>query len=170
MKQKREFLTAQTVFPVLRAATVVSGLLGTALALFLAAIGIDVLRAGLEENIPCWTAASIVGLAAVVAVSVCAYAALTIFLRLCGRLARGSTFTAQNVAAMRRIARCFLGAGAALTITVAGLTVIMGGMLLPMIYLLLLVLICLGAALLCEALGVLTERAAALQQESELTI
>ena len=109
MKHERRFLTAQTVFPVLRAATVASGLLGTALALFLAAIGIDVLRAGLEENIPCWTAASVVGLAAVAAVSVCAYAALTIFLRLCGRLARGSAFTVQNAEAMRRIARCFLG-------------------------------------------------------------
>lgn len=170
MKHERKFLTAQTVFPVLRAATVAAGLLGTALAVFLAAIGVDTLSAAIEEDVGCFAAASVVGLAAVAAVSVCAYAALAIFFRLCGRLARGSAFTSQNAEAMRRIARCFLGAGAALTAAVAGLTVIMDGMLLPQIYLLLLVLICLGAALLCGALGVLTERAAQLQQESELTI
>lgn len=175
MEAKKKLLNAQNVFSVLRGATVAAGIIGTAIAALLVWIGADCLYMSLKlcedgESCACWTAASATGLAAVAAVSVCAYIALAVFYRMCGRLRAGSAFTQENAAAMARIARCFAAACAALLLATAALAVIWGGFLLPHVYLLLLGLACAGAALLSRALALLVCRAAEIQRENELTI
>ena len=175
MTKRKGLLNEQNIFTVLRAATIAAGVIGTAIAALLVSIGADCLYMSLTlceggESCGCFTAASVTGLAAVVAVSVCAYIALTAFYRMCGRLREGGAFTRENTRAMARIARCFAAAAAALLLCTAAMTVIWGGFLLPHVYLLLLGLACAGAALLCRALALLVGRAEDMQRENELTI
>ena len=175
MTQGKGLLNERNIFTVLRAATIAAGVIGTAIAALLASIGADCLYMSLTlcedgESCACFTAASVTGLATVLAVSVCAYIALTAFYRMCGRLREGGAFTRENARAMARIARCFAAAAAALLLCTAAMTVIWGGFVLPHVYLLLLGLACAGAALLCRALALLVGRAEDMQRENELTI
>ena len=175
MKHKGSILNERNIFTVLRGATVAAGVIGTAIAALLAWIGVDCLISSLTlctdgESCACWTAASVTGLATVLAVSVCAYVALAVFYRLCGRLRERGAFTQENARAMGCIACCFAAACAALLLSTAAMAVIWGGFWLPHIYLLLLGLACAGAALLSRALALLVGRAEDMQRENELTI
>ena len=175
MKNKGSILNERNIFTVLRGAVIAAGVTGTAISALLAWIGVDCLISSLTlcedgESCACWTAASVTGLATVLAVSVCAYVALAVFYRLCGRLRERGAFTRENARAMACIARCFAAAAAALLLSTAALAVIWGGFVLPHVYLLLLGLACAGAALLCKALALLVGRAEDMQRENELTI
>lgn len=175
MIRKNSILHEGNIFCVLRGATVAAGVIGTGIAALLTWIGADCLVSSLTlcadgESCACWTAASVTGLATVAVVSVCACMALVAFYRMCGRLKTGGAFTAENAAAMTRIARCMAGASAALLLSTAVMAVIWGGFLLPHIFLLLLALACAGAALLSRALALLVLRAAELQRDSDLTV
>ena len=175
MKHKGSIPNERNIFTVLRAATIAAGVIGTAIAALLASIGADCLYMSLTlcedgESCACFTAASVTGLATVLAVSVCAYIALTAFYRMCGRLRERGAFTRENARAMASIARCFAAAAAALLLCTSAMTIIWGGFLLPHVDLLLLGLACAGAALLCRALALLVGRAEDMQRENELTI
>ena len=154
------------LFFLLRLATVFVALLGTWFAWMLAYTGLFTVSIKPFHAI---NVGGIVGLLTVAIVSGCAYAALFIFFRLCGRLARGTAFTEENAAAMRRIALALLIAGLC---AFAGITAValLIGVVLPIVYLYVVACAFLCAALVSHALAVLVNRAVALQQDSDLTI
>ena len=166
MKPFAKLNEAPFVFNVLRVAVLFVGALGTWFALILVYLALFGLSSApfTQVNI-----AAGVGIATVVLVSVCCYVALGSFFRLCGRLRRGSAFTEENAAAMRRIAIALLAGGA---LASAGLTAValLIGSTLGLAYLWLFAFAFFGAALLSHALAVLVRRAAALQRDSDLTI
>lgn len=165
MKWTQKIHDVSFIFTALRVATVLVGLLGTWFALILGSFG---LFAASSTPFSSVNVAAGAGLATVVLVSVCCYAALFTFFRLCGRLARASAFTEENARAMRRLSQLMLACGIAV---LAGLTAVhLVLVLLPTVYLFLFVPAFFGASLLCHALSVLVRRAAALQDEHDLTV
>ena len=166
-------MNEENMFTVLRAATIAAGVAGTLLALWLGAIGVSMLSFLCEDGI-CVKDAAVCALCmgVLVGISVCCYVALTVFFRLCGRLARGSAFTEENRRAMQTMARLLcVCAGLLLVAILAILLVLSDGVLaLPVIFLLMFLCAFAGAGLIAHALALLVRRAAALQQESELTI
>ena len=170
MKKLDALFRSDGVFRVLRAAAVAAGVIGTLLAAWLAAIGVSCLSWGIEEQMNDLIAAAATGLLTVLAVGVCCWRALAVFIRMVGRLSRGSAFTEENARAMAAIANMLALSGAALLAAMAALLVICRGLALPMIFLLMVSLAFFGLALIAYALDVLVRRAAALQQDSDLTI
>ena len=161
------------MFAVLRVATVAAGAAGTLLALWLGAIGVSMLSFLCEDGV-CVKDAAVCALCigVLVGISVCCYAALTVFYRLCGRLARGSAFTEENRRAMQTIARLLYACAVQLAVAVLAILVMLSDGVLPLPVIFLLMFLCgfAGAGLLAHALALLVQRAAALQQESDLTI
>lgn len=155
------------IFGVLRAAALLAGLLGTMLALLLAEFGLFALGAKPfgPDNV-----AGAAGLAAVAAASVCCWGALLSFYRLCGRLREGRAFTGENAAAMRRIARLLLGAGCAVLAGTAAVGLLTRGLTVSLVVTGAFALAFFGASLLSYALALLVCRAAALQQDQDLTV
>ena len=166
-------MNEENMFTVLRAATIAAGVAGTLLALWLGAIGVCVLES-LSEDGACVqdAAVCVLCIAVLVGISGCCYAALVTFFRMCGRLAKGSAFTEENGRAMQTMARLLcVCAGLLLVAILAILLVLSDGVLpLPVIFLLMFLCAFAGAGLIAHALALLVRRAAALQQESELTI
>ena len=161
------------MFAVLRVATVAAGAAGTLLALWLGAIGVSMLSFLCEDGICVKDAAvCVLCIGVLVGISVCCCAALTVFYRLCGRLARGSAFTEDNRRAMQTIARLLYACAVQLAVAVLAILVVLSDSVLPLPVIFLLMFLCgfAGAGLLAHALALLVQRAAALQQESELTI
>ncbi len=158
---------APVVFALLRATTVAVGLLGTLLALILVNFGLFALSTtptGMDN------VAGAAGIATVVLVSLCCYAALIAFFRLCGRLSRGSAFTRENAEAMRRIARLLLAAGIAVLTGLLAVGLMVRGLTVTLLWCSSFALAFLGASLLAHALSVLVRRAAALQDDCDLTV
>lgn len=161
------------MFAVLRLATVAAGAVGTLLALWLGAIGVSMLDFLCEDGICVRDAAvCVLCIAVLVGISVCCYAALTVFYRLCRRLAQGSAFTEENRRAMQTIARLLYACAAQLAVAILAILIWLSDGLLPLPVIFLLMFLCgfAGAGLIAHALSLLVRRAAALQQESELTI
>lgn len=160
-------INENTVFAWLRAAVVAAGAVGTLIALWLGYLGISaLLTIGCDKG----RAFALAGLATVLVTSVCCYAALTVFYRMCGRLKRGSAFTEHNARAMARIAAAFVIS--AIAVAASLVVLIACGLAFHLSAYVLFLFVCLfgGLALLSYALCLLVRRAAALQQESELTI
>ena len=155
-------MNEENMFAVLRLATVAAGAVGTLLALWLGAIGVSMLDA----------AVCLLCLAVLAGISACCYAALTAFYRLCGRLAQGSAFTEENGRAMHRIAALLYACAGMLLIAILAVFIVLteGVFVLPLIFPLLFLCGFAGAGLIAHALSLLVRRAAALQQESDLTI
>ena len=161
------------MFAVLRVATVAAGAAGTLLALWLGAIGVSMLSFLCEDGICVKDAAvCVLCIVVLVGISVCCCAALTVFYRLCGRLARGSAFTEENRLAMQTIARLLYACAAQLLLAILAILIWLSDGVLPLPVIFLLMFLCgfAGAGLIAHALSLLVRRAAAPQQESELTI
>ena len=166
-------MNEENMFTVLRAATIAAGVAGTLLALWLGFIGVCVLEYLCEDGACVQDAAvCVLCIAVLVGISGCCYAALVTFFRMCGRLAKGSAFTEENGRAMQTMARLLcVCTGLLLLAILAILLVLSDGVLpLPVIFLLMFLCAFAGAGLIAHALALLVRRAAALQQESELTI
>lgn len=166
-------MNEKNMFTVLRAATVAAGVAGTLLALWLGAIGVSVHDFLCEDGVCVRDAAvCVLCLAVLVGISGCCYAALVTFYRMCGRLAKGSAFTEENGRAMQTIARLLcVCAGLLLLAILAILLLLSDGVLpLPVIFLLMFLCAFAGAGLIAQALSLLVRRAAALQQENDLTV
>lgn len=170
MKKLEETLSPRAVFTALRVAAIAAGVLGTLIAAWLLMFGCACLSDGLRDHMADMIGASVTGLSTVVIVSVCCWRALIVFIRMVGRLERGSAFTEENARAMADIAAMLALSGLALLAASVVLTLDLRGFVLPVIYLLLLALAFFGVALIAYALDVLVRRAAALQQDSDLTI
>lgn len=160
----------QAIFRLLRIAAAAAGVIGMLIAVWLGCIGVACLSWGISDRMADTIAASATGLVTVAIVSVCCWRALIVFIRMVGRLSRGSAFTPENEQAMAAIAFSLALSGAALAAAFVLLLLICREMVLPMIWLLLLALAFFGVALLAHALGLLVRRAAALQRDSDLTI
>ena len=166
-------MNEENMFAVLRLATVAAGAVGTLLALWLGAIGVSMLDFLCEDGVCVRDAAvCLLCLAVLAGISACCYAALTAFYRLCGRLAQGSAFTEENGRAMHRIAALLYACAGMLLIAILAILFVMSDGVLPLPVIFLLLFLCgfTGAGLLAHALSLLVRRAAALQQESDLTI
>lgn len=166
-------MNEENMFAVLRAATIAAGVAGTLLALWLGAIGVSMLSFLCEDGVCVRDAAvCVLCIAVLVGISVCCYAALTVFYRLCGRLAQGSAFTEENRLAMQTIARLLYACAAQLLLAILAILIWLSDGVLPLPVIFLLMFLCgfAGAGLIAHALSLLVRRAAALQQESELTI
>ncbi len=153
------------VMNALRAVTLIAGVLGTLFALLLASYGGYALS---MRPLGMMNIAGVVGIVTVVCVSICCWAALLLFYRLCGHLRENSLFTAGNVQALYRISKlCFISG----ILVLAGVTIVslvMRGFVLP-IFLLCFSFAFFGASLLCHALSLLISREMQPRQESELT-
>lgn len=156
---------ASVVFALLRVATAIVALLGTAFALWLSWFGVSAVSL---KPFGAINLAGCAGLASVAVTSGCCYVALYTFFRLCGRLARGSAFTEENAQAMHRIARLLLISAVAVFAGSAVVVIAINDLFLTLYHPL--VAVFLGASLLSHALAVLVTRAAALQSENDLTI
>lgn len=166
-------MNEENMFAVLRAATIAAGVAGTLLALWLGAVGVSVLDFLCEDGVCVRDAAvCVLCLAVLVGISGCCYAALVTFYRMCGRLAKGSAFTEENRSAMQTIARLLYACAVQLAVPVLAILVMLSDGVLPLPVIFLLMFLCAfaGAGLIAHALSLLVRRAAALQQESELTI
>ena len=166
-------MNEKNMFTVLRAATVTAGVAGTLLALWLGAVGVSVLDFLCEDGVCVKDAAvCVLCIAVLVGISGCCYAALVTFYRMCGRLAKGSAFTEENGRAMQTIARLLcVCVGLLLLAVLAILLLLSDGVLpLPVIFLLMFLCAFAGAGLIAQALSLLVRRAAALQQENDLTV
>lgn len=170
MKKLDETLSPRAVFTALRVAAIAAGVIGTLLAAWLLMIGGSCLSWGIHDRASDMVGASVTGLLTVLAVGVCCWRALIVFIRMVGRLVRGSAFTEENARAMADIAAMLALSGAALLAALVLLAVICRGLAATLLLLLLLALAFLGLALIACALDVLVRRAAALQQDSDLTI
>lgn len=170
MKRLERLLNAETIFLVLRVATVIAGAVGTLVAVCLGSVGFTALGVAADHGGIPLLGAAVTGLTAVAAVSACCYAALAVFFRMCGRLKRGSAFTEQNARAMEVIAALCTGGGVTLAAAFMIIALIAGEILLPLVYVGLLACAFLGVALIAYALCLLVRRAAAIQKENELTI
>lgn len=172
-RRNGKIMNEENMFAVLRAATVGAGIAGTLLALWMGAFGVSMLFFLCEDGV-CVKDAAVCVLCLIVlaGISGCCCAALAAFYRLCGRLASGSAFTEENANAMARIARLLYGCAGMLLAAVLALVIVLleGEFVLPLIFLLLFLCAFFGAGLLAQALSLLVRRAAALQQESDLTI
>lgn len=168
-----KIMNEENMFVVLRVATIAAGAAGTLLALWLGAIGVSMLAFLCEDGV-CVRDAAVCLLCIVVlaGISGCCYAALTAFYRLCGRLAKGSAFTEENGRAMRWIARLLYACAGQLLLAILAILLLLSDGVLPLPVIFLLMFLCAfaGAGLIAHALSLLVRRAAALQQESELTI
>lgn len=160
------------VFKLLRAATVVVALVGTALTAQLLFDGAFVVGSNPALERPWSFAAGVLELAVTASTAVCCYAALWAFYRMCARLSKGSAFTGENAAAMRRIARLLGAAGAVSLGGLAAFLVMFGGVsALALLWPLgIIPAAMLGGGLLSHALCVLLRRAAALQEDADLTV
>lgn len=169
-------MNEKNVFSVLRAATVAAGVVGTLLALWLGAVGVGAMSyssySPYARSRRTLVLCSVLCIGVLILVSTCCYAALAEFYRMCGRLAHGCAFTEENARALGRIAGLMLTCGLALLASVLLLlfVLLMGEFVLPMVWLVLITCAFFGVALLSQAMSLLVRRAAALQQESELTI
>ena len=166
-------MNEENMFAVLRLATVAAGAVGTLLALWMGAIGVSMLDFLCEDGVCVRDAAvCLLCLAVLAGISACCYAAQTAFYRLCGRLAQGSAFTEENGRAMHRIAALLYACAGMLLIAILAILFVMSDGVLPLPVIFLLLFLCgfAGAGLLAHALSLLVRRAAALQQESDLTI
>ena len=162
-------MNEENMFAVLRAATVAAGVAGTLLSLWLGAVGVSVMSFLCEGEICVGDAAvCLLCIAVLAGISACCYAALTVFYRLCGRLAKGSAFTEENRSAMQTIARLLYACAAQLAVAVLAILVMLSDGVLPLPVIFLLMFLCAfaGAGLIAHALSLLVRRAAALQQES----
>lgn len=177
MKRLEKWINADTVFTWMRAAVVAAGVVGTLIALWFGLLGVSVIRAGMDKfgldmGGGEWrtTVGGLAGLAAVLVTSVCCYIALAAVFRMCGRLKRGSAFTEQNAQAMARIAGAFFVSG--VSIAAATVVLMICALAFNLVAYVLLIVACLffGLALISYALCLLVRRAAALQQENDLTI
>ena len=166
-------MNEENMFAVLRLATVAAGAVGTLLALWLGAIGVSMLDFLCEDGVCVRDAAvCLLCLAVLAGISACCYAALTAFYRLCGRLAQGSAFTEENRRAMQTIARLLYACAVQLAVAVLAILVVLSDGVLPLPVIFLLMFLCAfaGAGLIAQALSLLVRRAAALQQENDLTV
>ena len=170
MKKLEATLSPRAVFTALRVAAMAAGVIGTLLAAWLALFGWACLSEGLRDHMADMVSAASTGLLTVLAVSVCCWRALIVFIRMVGRLERGSAFTEENARAMAGIAAMLALSGLALLSALVLLAIICRGLAATLLLLLLLALAFLGLALIACALDVLVRRAAALQQDSDLTI
>lgn len=177
MKKLEKWINADTVFTWMRAAVVAAGVVGTLIALWLGLLGVSVFLAGMDKcgldmSVCDWKTAfaALAGLAAVLATSGCCYVALISVYRMCGRLKQGSAFTERNARAMARIAGAFVIGGASIAAATAVLMIC--GLAFHLSAYVLLIVACLffGLSLISYALCLLVRRAAALQQENDLTI
>ena len=168
MRLSKTLNDAPFVFTLLRVATVLVAAYGTWVAVVLGTIGFYVFVSG--PALDPISLAGLAGLTTVVVASVCCYIALVSFFFMCGRLTRGSAFTEQNAAAMRRISRVLLIAGAAVAVGIATVMLLTGESAVAIWHSSTIALVFLGASLLSHALAVLVRRAVALQQDSDLTI
>lgn len=110
-------------------------------------------------------------MAAVVVVSLASYSALWQFFTMCERLKHGTAFTAANEHSMGRIALSCAVASGMLVVTLAVLVFFCPPVPLALAELCFLCFMAYGAvALVAYALQLLVRRAAALQQESDLTV
>ena len=167
MKPFEKLYDAPFLFLLLRVATVLVALAGTWFAWMMVYTGLFAVSARPfgALNIAGWA-----GILTVALVSACAYVALFTFFRLCGRLARGTAFTEENAAAMRRIALALLVCGLCVCAGITAVALLIGAIVLPIVYLYVIAAAFLCAALVSHALAVLVHRAVALQQDSDLTI
>lgn len=156
----------KVIFLLLQVMAVLALMLGALFAVHLGVIGIHVLQGRWYEDAFCTPLNAVIGLLVLVAVSLCACAALVLFIALCQRLKRDTAFTAENVVSLRHIAQsCGLagiitaGAGAWLWLS--------GVMPFP---LLLLGFLFLALALMAYTLHLLLRQAVEIQQENELTV
>ena len=170
MKKLEATLSPRAVFTALRVAAMAAGVIGTLLAAWLLMIGGSCLSWGLNDHASDMVGASVTGLLTVLIVSVCCWRALIVFIRMVGRLERGSAFTEENARAMAGIAAMLALSGLALLAALVLLAVICRGLAATLLLLLLLALAFFGLALIAYALNVLVRRAAVLQQDSDLTI
>ena len=170
MKKLEATLSPRAVFTALRVAAMAAGVIGTLLAAWLLMIGGSCLSWGLNDHASDMVSASVTGLLTVLIVSVCCWRALIVFIRMVGRLERGSAFTEENACAMAEIAAMLALSGLALLSALVLLAVICRGLAATLLLLLLLALAFFGLALIAYALNVLVRRAAVLQQDSDLTI
>lgn len=115
--------------------------------------------------------AAVWGMAAVVVVSLASYSALWQFFTMCERLKHGTAFTAANECSMGCIALSCAVASGALLATLVVLVFFCPPIPLVVTELCLLCFVAYGGvALAAYALQLLVRRAAALQQESDLTV
>lgn len=176
MREKRELgLRTPAVFTALQVMAAAALAIGTLLACYLGYIGYLGIQLSRMENSMTVFWMAVVGIVTVADVSVCCYVALIVFLRMCGRLKRGSAFTVENAGAMETIAKCLTVAGLTFWATTLILFLLQGPQtgwsLLQLDGRFLILGFCfLGVALLAYALCLLVRRAAELQRESDLTI
>lgn len=170
MKKLEATLSPRAVFTALRVAAIAAGVIGTLLAAWLLMIGGSCLSWGLNDHASDMVGASVTGIVTVLIVSLCCWRALIVFIRMVGRLSHGSAFTEENARAMAGIAAMLALSGLALLSALVLLAIICRGLAATLLLLLLLALAFLGLALIACALDVLVRRAAALQQDSDLTI
>lgn len=162
------------VFRLLQWVTVGVALVGTYAAYYLILEGMATYQGQWED----WLAkgmdyrfTAVWSIATVVAVSLISHAALWQFITMCQRLKKGTAFTAANVQSMGRIALCCALVSGVLLVTFLVLMFFCPAVPWGLIALILLVCAAYGAvALVAYALQLLVRRAAALQQESELTV
>lgn len=167
MKARNRLDDPAVLFGVLRAATLLAGLLGTLFALLLGNFGLFALC---TTPFGADNAAGFAGLASVALTSALCWDALIAFYRLCGRLREGRAFTPENAGAMRRIARRLLAAGLCVLAGLAAVGLLTRGLFVSLFALAAFALAFFGASLLSHALAVLVGRAAELQRDCDLTI
>ncbi len=150
------------------------GLVGTYVAYYLISEGVAACQGRWEE----WLAlgedyrfTAVWGIATVAVVGLVSYVALWQFVTMCQRLKQGTAFTAANEQTMGRIALCCAVASGTLLLALLVLLCFCPALPLGLVLLTLLACAAYGAvALVAYALRLLVRRAAALQQESELTV
>lgn len=158
------------MFFALQLASAVAGVLGTGVALILGHVGVAWLSIALGDRAVRPALASVVGFAALIAVSLLCYRVLFTFFRMCGRLKRETAFTAQNEQAMRRIAWDFAFCAGILAAAVIAIYIFTGESMPPLFFVAMISFLFAFAALLACALGRLVRRANELEQENNLTI
>lgn len=175
MTIKKWFYDTRIIFTTLQVLAILALAAGTLLMVWLDILGISALLRGIFDARGDLIPFSIIGLMTVAFISIMCYIALISFFTLCGRLKTGTAFTKQNTRAMKRIALCSLGVGAAFLLSDA-LICLTSFMLfdpsfhLVDVYLVGISLVFFLIALVVWTLYILLERATAIQQENDLTI
>lgn len=172
---EKQFTALDRALKLLRAAVIGAGVLGLLMAAWFGLAGWAIYTGG---DVRAWTtpavmnACAAVGYGVLAGVSACCLCALAAFYHLCGRLRDGRAFCEENARAMARIAKLTAACGALLLgAAVFFEIVLLGGEMLPPIWILTLFMLAFfGVALLSWTLGLLVRRAAAIQQENDLTV
>ena len=175
MNIRKYWTNPAVIFTALQILSVVALIVGFLIAGYLGYIGCLGLQVGIEEHSALVLSMSIVGLATVLAVSVCCCVALIVFFRMCGRLKHDSAFTPENDRAMGRLVQCSIGVGLTFWITTLAMYLLQGSSVSWSLLSLDGRFMVLGFCFLClalviHALRLLVKRAIALQQENDLTV